>query len=222
MQDSSAVVFELVICDAPRAISSADIESSNPIIAAGVAARWSVKGSCIMSRFKNVALILAGMLAIVPAAFAHGGGGHSGGFPGGHFGGYSHFVGGHYGWHGGGRGQYWHGGRWYGRPYYGGGYWYGSPYWWSYPYGLGYYDYDYYQDPSDYTNDETTDAATAPAVPIMTAVQQKLAQLGYYHGQIDGIAGPETQKAIRLFQSTDKIPITGRVDGRTLKALQSS
>jgi peptidoglycan hydrolase-like protein with peptidoglycan-binding domain len=40
-------------------------------------------------------------------------------------------------------------------------------------------------------------------VSTITAVQQKLAQLGYYHGQIDGIAGPETQKAIRWFQSTD-------------------
>jgi hypothetical protein len=68
-----------------------------------------------MSRFKIVALILAGMLAIAPAAFAHGGGGHGGGgfhgggFHGGHFGGYSHFVGGHYGRHGGGHGRYWHG-----------------------------------------------------------------------------------------------------------------
>jgi hypothetical protein len=69
-----------------------------------------------MSRSKIFALILAGMLAIVPAAFAHrdghsggghggggfhGGGFHGGGFQGGHFAGYSHFVGGHYGWHGG-------------------------------------------------------------------------------------------------------------------------
>jgi hypothetical protein len=33
---------------------------------------------------------------------------------------------------------------------------------------------------------------TAPAVSTITAVQQKLAQLGYYHGQVDSIAGPET------------------------------
>ena len=53
-----------------------------------------------MSRFKIVAIILAGMLAIAPAAFARGGGGHGGGgfhgggfrgggSHGGHFGGYS-------------------------------------------------------------------------------------------------------------------------------------
>jgi peptidoglycan hydrolase-like protein with peptidoglycan-binding domain len=39
-----------------------------------------------------------------------------------------------------------------------------------------------------------TDAVTAPAVSTITAVQQKLAQLGYYHGQIDGIAGPVTDQ----------------------------
>jgi peptidoglycan hydrolase-like protein with peptidoglycan-binding domain len=49
-----------------------------------------------------------------------------------------------------------------------------------------------------------------------------LAQLGYYHGQIDGIDGPETQKAIRWFQSTDKIAVTGQINDQTLKALQIS
>jgi peptidoglycan hydrolase-like protein with peptidoglycan-binding domain len=60
----------------------------------------------------------------------------------------------------------------------------------------------------------------APSSSIVVAAQQSLAKLGYYHGSIDGIAGPETQKAIRWFQSTDKIPVTGRIDGQTLKALQ--
>src|ERR1700678_1145163 len=128
---------------APIAISSADIESANPIIVPGEAARESLRKGLYMSRIKIVALILAGMLAIAPAAFARGGGGHGGGgfhgggCHGGHFGGYSHFVGGHNGWHGGGHGHYWHGGRGYGSPYYGGGYWYGDPYWWGYPFGLG-------------------------------------------------------------------------------------
>ena len=71
---------------APIAISSADIESAHPIIVPGRAARQHGERNSIMSRFKIVAIILAGMLAIAPAAFAHGGGGHGGGgFHGGGF-----------------------------------------------------------------------------------------------------------------------------------------
>ena len=51
------------------------------------------------------------------------------------------------------------------------------------------------------------------------SVQKELARLGYYHGPIDGIAGSETEQAIRWFQSVDKLPITGRIDGATLQAL---
>jgi peptidoglycan hydrolase-like protein with peptidoglycan-binding domain len=36
------------------------------------------------------------------------------------------------------------------------------------------------------------------------------------------VIGPETQRAIRWFQSTDKIPVTGRIDNATLRALQIS
>jgi peptidoglycan hydrolase-like protein with peptidoglycan-binding domain len=54
------------------------------------------------------------------------------------------------------------------------------------------------------------------------AVQQKLARLGYYHGPVDGIMGPQTRQAIRSFQSVKKLPVTGLVDGVTLKGLQIS
>jgi peptidoglycan hydrolase-like protein with peptidoglycan-binding domain len=40
------------------------------------------------------------------------------------------------------------------------------------------------------------------------------------HRGADGIAGPETEQAIRWFQSVDKLPVTGQVDSATLKALQ--
>jgi hypothetical protein len=176
-----------------------------------------------MRRFKITGLILAGLLAITPAAFAHGFGGGGGGFHGGGFGGFhgggghsaGHFGGGHYGWHGGSYGRHWNGG-----PYWG----YGWNYGWGYPYGFGYYDYNNYDDGDmyPYVDDQTNDAVTAPSASTVVAVQQKLAQLGYYRGQIDGVAGPETQKAIRWFQSTDKIAVTGQIDGQTLKALQIS
>jgi peptidoglycan hydrolase-like protein with peptidoglycan-binding domain len=49
-----------------------------------------------------------------------------------------------------------------------------------------------------------------------------LAKLGYYHGSIDGVIGPDTEKAVRWFQSVDKLPVTGQLDDQTLQALQVS
>ena len=184
-----------------------------------------------MRRLKITGLILAGVLAITPAAFARGFGG--GGFHGGGFHGGGFHGGGHYGWHGGNyAGSYWHNGHWYGGHSYGHGYWYGGRwyghgywnggpyYWWGYPYGLGYYDY--YGGPYSYSDDQNSNTVTASWESTVVAVQQELAKLGYYHGQIDGIDGPETQKAIRWFQSTDKIAVTGQINDQTLKALQIS
>jgi peptidoglycan hydrolase-like protein with peptidoglycan-binding domain len=51
-------------------------------------------------------------------------------------------------------------------------------------------------------------------------VKQELAKLGFYHGQIDGLVGPGTWKAISWFQSVEKLTITGRIDDSTLNALQ--
>ena len=52
------------------------------------------------------------------------------------------------------------------------------------------------------------------------AVQRALAQLGYYHGPVDGVVGPQTEKAIRWFQSADRLPVTGEIDSATLRALR--
>ena len=50
------------------------------------------------------------------------------------------------------------------------------------------------------------------------AVQRALAQLGYYHGPVDGVVGPQTEEAIRWFQSVDRLPVTGEIDSATLRA----
>jgi len=39
------------------------------------------------------------------------------------------------------------------------------------------------------------------AKKIIIAVQRELALPGYYHGRVDGLAGPQTEKAIRRFES---------------------
>jgi peptidoglycan hydrolase-like protein with peptidoglycan-binding domain len=51
-------------------------------------------------------------------------------------------------------------------------------------------------------------------------VQQDLSQRGYYHGPIDGLIGPQTARAVRLFQSDNNLPVTGQIDSPTLQALQ--
>ena len=52
------------------------------------------------------------------------------------------------------------------------------------------------------------------------AVQRTLAQLGYYHGPVDGVVGPQTERAIRWFQAVDSLPVTGEIDSATLRALR--
>jgi peptidoglycan hydrolase-like protein with peptidoglycan-binding domain len=61
-----------------------------------------------------------------------------------------------------------------------------------------------------------------PSQETIVAVQKELAQLGYYHGPIDGLIGPQTERAISWFQSVDKLPVTGQIDDPTLKALRIS
>src|SRR5260221_3928597 len=162
-----------------------------------------------------------------------GGGGHGGG--GGHFCGgglfgstghfaAGHFTGGHYGYAGDsgyaghyGSHYYWRDGRWYGRSYAD----------WGYPFGIddnGYYNdpYAYYDDPYAYTDDQGTQDSSASVTGTVVAAQKELAKRGFYHGTIDGLIGPETEKAIRWFQWVDKLPVTGVLNDQTLKALQIS
>jgi hypothetical protein len=155
-------------------------------------------------------------------------GGHSGGTWGGHGGG---AWGGHgrgaWGGHGrfawGGRGHGFH----HGRRFFGPGlgfYDFGYPWWWDdsgypyYPYpsqyyGDPYYGDTYYGDPYYGNSDPRSSAAKA--------LQAALARRGYYHGSVDGVLGPETRNAIRSFQAHQGLPVTGQVDGRLIRALQS-
>jgi peptidoglycan hydrolase-like protein with peptidoglycan-binding domain len=46
-------------------------------------------------------------------------------------------------------------------------------------------------------------------------VQENLREKGYYNGQIDGIAGPQTEAGIRQYQKAENLPVTGRLDAQT-------
>lgn len=52
-------------------------------------------------------------------------------------------------------------------------------------------------------------------------IQQLLAALKFYDGDIDGSHGPKTRMAVTAAQQTYDLRITGRVDQETLKALRS-
>jgi hypothetical protein len=203
---------------------------------------WSER--LFMRSIKNslAGLVLAGILALAPtAALAHGGGGgghfgggggHFGGFGGGHFGGGGRFGGDHFagfarhsfaghgfaqhqGTHFAFHEDHFH----HGDHFRHGGHFFfgGDPFWYDYPYyGYDYAYYDYYGDNADDYYDGQPSVGQGNAI---IAVQQELAQLGYYHGPVDGQIGPETETAIRWFQSVDKLSVTGHIDAPTLKAL---
>jgi hypothetical protein len=160
-------------------------------------------------------LFLTGVLALAtPNSFARGGGGGGGGS---HFGGAVHVGGFHGGFGSGGSAAVAHG-------FYGGSHhpypaYYG--YSGSLDYGLDDYSGPYYDD-SDSFEVQPAPSNVAPdeSASLIMSVQKELAQLGYYHGPIDGVAGSETERAVRWFQSIDHLPVTGQIDSATQQALR--
>jgi Putative peptidoglycan binding domain len=176
-------------------------------------------------------LVLTGILALAPtAAFAHGGGGggHGGGggghFGGGHFGGrgghFARFAGHSFAGHRFAQHQGAHFARHEDHFRHGGHFFFGDPFGYDYPY-YG-YDYPYYGYYDDYSGKQSSPAEVTPSQETVIAVQNELTQLGYYHGPVDGLIGPQTEKAVRWFQSADKLPVSGQIDDPTLKALRIS
>jgi peptidoglycan hydrolase-like protein with peptidoglycan-binding domain len=50
--------------------------------------------------------------------------------------------------------------------------------------------------------------------------QERLQELGYYEGAIDGVYGPKTAEAMREYQRGQGLPVTGRLDQESAQALQ--
>ena len=84
------------------------------------------------------------------------------------------------------------------------------------PYGYPYdYGYDYpYHGYDDYNNQP------APVGDSTAAdVQSKLAQLGYYNGDVDGQIGPLSRQAIANYQADQGLPVSGAIDDQLLESL---
>jgi hypothetical protein len=192
--------------------------------------KYITKGNRHMNRNSSslkamlAGLLVAAALAIAPGVALARGGGGGGGFHGGGGGGFHGGGGGFHaggGFHDGGFAHHgfvpdrsFHFGRGF-RPdhdrFIGHHFVFGNP-WPGYydPYYPGAYDYDYSYD--NYSARDYSD--------VILAVQRALVQLGYYHGPVDGVVGPQTEKAIRWFQSVDRLPVTGDIDSATLRALR--
>ncbi len=50
-------------------------------------------------------------------------------------------------------------------------------------------------------------------------VQKALSKLGFDPGKVDGVDGPNTQKAVRAFQAHASIGIDGKIGKETRKAI---
>lgn len=100
---------------------------------------------------------------------------------------------------------------WYGYPYD----YYASDYYYPYGYDPGVYEgtnADYYSQGSYDSSDQSTGSTVA-------AAQEQLARQGYYRGEIDGVFGPETRRAIARYQRGHGLRITGDLTTDTLRSL---
>jgi Putative peptidoglycan binding domain len=79
-------------------------------------------------------------------------------------------------------------------------------YYGGYPYS-GYNRYSYYTPTSRYNGS------------MVAAVQQRLGRLGYYHGVVDGVIGPQTHNAIAAFESRNGLAVDGMIDRAVLDRL---
>ena len=110
--------------------------------------------------------------------------------------------------------------------YYGGRYYNGYPYRYgssgiSIGIGTGYPGYGYgYGDPYAYGYGYPYNSGYAyGGGSVVADVQVRLARRGYYHGTVDGVAGPRTRRAIARWEATHGLIADGRIDRTLLRSL---
>lgn len=69
--------------------------------------------------------------------------------------------------------------------------------------------------------DEQQKKAEAAVHDYTTALQQSLADAGYYRDEVDGVYGPSTVDAVKALQEKNGLPVTGAMDKATQAALQA-
>jgi len=95
-------------------------------------------------------------------------------------------------------------------------------YYGGYPYS-GYNNYYSYYGGYPYSGYNTRYSYYTPTYgysgSTVAAVQQRLGRLGYYHGAVDGVMGPQTRNAIAAFQSRNGMAVDGAIDRPLLNSL---
>ena len=127
-------------------------------------------------------------------------------------------------------------------PWYGWSYYDPYPYDYYYPYSYGAYGYDpgvydqsayydqggynNYNDQSNYYDqgnsnsyDQRGNGPGSNERATVADVQDQLTRAGYYHGQIDGVLGPETRHALVRYQSDKGLRVTGSLTVETQQSL---
>jgi hypothetical protein len=123
-----------------------------------------------------------------------------------------------YYYRGGSRVNFYFGGA-FGYPYFGYPF-FGYPYYGYAPYGYGYPGGAYYTyDPRGIYQGRVVNRSAAGKNSVAAQVQQQLAARGYYRGQIDGIVGDGTRRAIRNFERANNLPVDGQIDDQLLGAM---
>ena len=83
-----------------------------------------------------------------------------------------------------------------------------------------YYGRTGYNSSSDYNNYYSSYTPTyGYNASIVAAVQRRLGQLGYYHGVVDGVIGPQTRSAIAAFESRNGMAVDGTISRPLLDSL---
>ena len=91
--------------------------------------------------------------------------------------------------------------------------WGWDPWWgWGYPYG--YYGYG---DPYGYGYGYGQYGDASPS--RVAELQRRLAHAGYYHGAIDGVLGPRTRRAIRVYERNHGGSAYGAIGGQLISFL---
>ena len=90
-------------------------------------------------------------------------------------------------------------------------------YQYDYPY---YYPYSYYNYNAYPSVDNSGDYRRSATSDVTSVVQAELSKRGYYQWPIDGVIGAGSRRAIRSFQTDQRLPITGSIDRKLLSALR--
>ncbi len=72
------------------------------------------------------------------------------------------------------------------------------------------------------TASPTAIAASGETKQYVTRAQRLLAELGYNPGPADGLVGPKTRRAIKIFERERGLPVTGRADLGVVRALEDA